>query len=167
MPHIAIDTNIFVHLLNPAVNYGSHIDKLLDQLIQLQYQLLVDSTRKIGNEYKQMIVPMFRNMDETSPQLPRLRFWMSLDNRHEVELVRTDNLMRQIKSIITEIDEHADRAFVYVACKKDSILVTNDDEHILSRYDQILQKTERNREENTDFIDSREACAYFLNEGES
>ena len=49
MPVIAIDTNIFVHLLNPAVNHGSHIDKLLGKLIQLRYQLLVDSMKKIPN----------------------------------------------------------------------------------------------------------------------
>ena len=74
MPHIAIDTNIFVHLLNPDVNHGSHIDKLLGKLIQLRYQLLVDSTRKIGNEYQQIIVPIIRNRDDTGQQLQLLRF---------------------------------------------------------------------------------------------
>ena len=48
----------------------SHIDKLFGKLIQLRYQLLVDSKRKIGNEYQQMIVPMITNMDDTRPQLP-------------------------------------------------------------------------------------------------
>jgi hypothetical protein len=166
MPYIAIDTNIFEHLLNPVMNLGSHIDQLLGHLIREQYQLLVDSTRKIGNEYLQKIVPILKNMDETRPQLPLIKFWMDTDIRHLVELNQTDNLMQQIRRVIHEIDEHADRAFVYVVCKKDSILVTNDRAHILGRRNDLLKRTKKERGKNTDIQCSNDAFKNFHGAGE-
>ncbi|MBE2197639.1 MAG: hypothetical protein IAE79_03445 [Anaerolinea sp.] len=166
MPYIAIDTNIFEHLLNPIANQGTHIDQLLGQLISLHYQLLVDSTRKIGNEYQQMIIPIIRNMDETKPQLPLLRFWMNPDIRHQVELNQQDNLMQQIGQVIYEPSEHADRAFVYVVCREDAILITNDQIHILGRRNDLLRRTRRQRGPNTDIQSSSEAFAHFLDNGE-
>ena len=157
MSYIAIDTNIFAHLLNPAVNNDSHIDKLLGRLITLRFQLLVDSTRKIGNEYQQMIIPIIRNRDDMGLQLQLLRHWMSLDIRYQVELDPRDNLMQQIRSIIQEQDEHADRAFVYVACKQNCHLVTNDGIHILQRRSELRRNTRRRRGRNTDFISSNQA----------
>ena len=167
MPYIAIDTNIFEHLLNPDMNLGSHIDKLLGHLIRAQYQLLVDSTRKIGNEYLQKIVPIIKNMDETRPQLPLLKFWMDTDIRHQVELNSTDILMQQIRGIIRERDEHADRAFVYVVCRKDSILVTNDHTHILGRRNDLLRRTRKERGKNTDIQCSNDAYNNLHGTGET
>jgi hypothetical protein len=166
MPYIGIDTNIFVHLLNPAENSGSHIDKLLGYLIKLRYQLLVDSTRKIGNEYQQKIVPIIRNKDDTRPQLPLLRFWMSLDIRHQVELNPRDNLMQQIRGVIHERNEHADRAFVYVVCREDAILVTNDQTHILGRRNDLLRRTRKERGRHTAVQSSNEAVGHFFADGE-
>ena len=163
MLFIAIDTNIFLHLFNPAENTDSHIDKLLGVLITSHYQLLVDSTRKIGNEYQQKIVPIIRNLDETKPQLPLLRFWMNMDIRHEVELDGTDALMVKIKSVMHEPDEHADRAFVYVACKEGAVLVSNDFFHIRDRRDEILKKTRKERASDADIQSSREAAVTFVN----
>jgi hypothetical protein len=161
MPYIAIDTNIFIHLLNPAVNHNSHIDKLLVHLLQLECQLLVDSTKKIGNEYIKMIIPIIKNMDETKPQLPILRLWMDINIRYQVMLDPLDNLMKHIKSVIDEKDEHADRAFVYVVCAADSLLVTNDRVHILDRREALLKSTAKSRGRNTDIQSSLDAFAYF------
>lgn len=161
MPYIAIDTNIFQHLLNPDMNSNSHIDKLLGCLIQSQYQLLVDSTKKIANEYRQIIIPIIRNIDETKPQLPLLRFWMNPDIRHQVDLDQLDKLMQQIIKVIHEINEHADRAFVYIVCAADSLLVTNDRVHILGRRKELLRRTKKSRGPNTDIQSSLDAFANF------
>jgi hypothetical protein len=166
MPYIAIDTNIFEHLLNPDRNLGSHIDKLLGHLIRAQYQLLVDSTKKIGNEYEQMIVPIIRNRDDTGQQLQLLRHWMKSEVRHMVDLTQTDNLMQQIRRVIYEKDEHADRAFVYVVCRRDSILVTNDHTHILGRRNDLLRKTKKERGKNTDIQCSNDAYDNLHGTGE-
>ena len=65
-----------------------------------------------------MIIPIFRNRDDTGQQLQLLRYWMNLEVRHQVDVSPKDNLMRQIKNVIREPDEHADRAFVYVVCRE-------------------------------------------------
>lgn len=166
MSCIAIDTNVFEHLLNSAENNDSHIDSLLGKLIRLKYRLLVDSTKKIGNEYKQMIVPMLRNMDETRQQLPLLRYWMSPDIRHEVTLDQIDNLMQKIRVVIFEPAEHADRAFVYVVCRENSTLITNDRRHILSRRSELLKRTKRLRGRNTKIQSSSDAANRFCANGE-
>lgn len=166
MPYIAVDTNIFEHLLNPGVNHDAHIDKLLGKLIQLQYLLLVDSTRKIGNEYQQLIVPIIKNMDETRPQLPLLRHWMLPEIREVVTLVSHDALMQHIKAVVHEPAEHADRAFIYVVCKQNSTLVTNDSIHILGRRDQLLKKTRRERGKDTDIQCSVDAHTTFMGTGD-
>jgi hypothetical protein len=167
MRYIAIDTNIFEHLLNPAINYDSHIDRLLGDLIRLQYQLLVDSTRKIGNEYQQMIVPIIQSRDDMGQQLQLLRHWMNPDVRFQVDLIQTDNLMQQIRRIIRERNEHADRAFVYVVCRGDSILVTNDHTHILGRRVKLLRRTRRERGQNTDIQSSNDAFSNLFGNGAS
>ena len=167
MPYIAIDTNIFEHLLNPDMNLGSHIDKLLGHLIRAQYLLLVDSTRKIGNEYEQMIIPIIRKRDDTGQQLQLLRHWMKPEVRHQVDLIQTDNIMQQIRNVIHEQDEHADRAFVYVVCRKNSILVTNDRTHILGRRNDLLKRTKRERGRNTDIQCSNDAFRNLHGTGES
>ena len=161
MPCIGIDTNIFIHLLNPCNNPCSHIDKLLVHLMRLEYRLLVDSTKKIGNEYLEKIIPIIRNMDETKPQLPILRLWMDINIRHQVVLYPLDNLMKEIKSVIRKKDEHADRAFVYVVCVADSLLVTNDRVDILDRRKDLLRRTKKSRGRNTDIQSSLEAFSNF------
>lgn len=129
------------------------------------YQPLVDSTKKIRNEYQQMVIPIIRNMDETRPQLPLLRHWMLPETRRQVMLNQNDSLMQQIKGVIHEADEHADRAFVYVACSEDSTLVTNDGEHILGRRRELLRRTKRFRGRNTTIQSSSVAADRFCGDG--
>jgi hypothetical protein len=167
MPYIAIDTNIFEHLLNPDVNSDLHIDKLLGYLSMERYKLLVDSTRKIGNEYQRMIIPIILNTDDTGQKLQLLRYWMIHAVRYHVELIQSDTLMQHIRRIICEIAEHTDRAFVYVVCKMDSMLVTNDHTHIVGRRSELLKKTKRERGPNTDIKRSNDACIKFFGRGES
>ncbi len=167
MPKIAIDTNVFEHLLNRAscLNEDSHIDMLLGTLIQNQYQLLVDSTKKIANEYLQMLIPIIKNMDETKPQKPLLLYWMDPANRQQVELNPQDTLMQRIKQVIHERNEHADRAFVYVACRGDATLVTNDATHILGRRAELLKKTKKYRGDHAAIQSSDTAAALFCANG--
>jgi hypothetical protein len=166
MSYIGIDTNVFLHLLNPKYNHDSHIDELLRRLIRLRYQLLVDSSRKIGNEYERLIVPIIRKEDETRPQLPLLRLWMSIDIRYQVTLDPVDKLMQRIKKVIYEKAEHADRAFVYVVCRQDAMLVTNDDRHILRRRTALLRSTRSERGPRTDIQPSRKAAFRLWTNGE-
>ncbi|MCM2357311.1 MAG: hypothetical protein NDI77_04130 [Geobacteraceae bacterium] len=157
MPEIAIDACVFIHLLNPQNNEGAHIDKLLRHLLDEKFMLLVDSTGKIAKDYVAQVIPMIRGAHEEGDQRILLTGWMMTDRHTSVALDPTDQLMTAIKNVIHELPEHADRAFVYVACKKDSALITNDEEHILSRSKDILKSTKKHRGANTTIVSSREA----------
>jgi len=165
MPEIAIDACIFIHLRNPEFNEGSHIDKLLSQLIKDNFMLLVDSTGKIGKDYESQVIPMIKKSDDIGIQLTLLRYWMQSERRITVELKKTDQLMVAISRSLHETSEHADRAFVYVVCKKNSILVTNDDIHILSRSAELLKIARKVKSRNTDILTSLNAFTIFQGTG--
>lgn len=160
MSLIAIDTNIFIHLVNfQNNNKDSHIDQLLLHLWKKKYRLAVDSTKKISDEYKDKIEAMMEGMSDTNLQLPILRYWMHPDLRTDVQLDPNDQLMSRIWRVINKADEHVDRAFVYVACRGNCMLVTNDDVHILSQRSDLRSETRKLRGSDTDFVNSRTAVA--------
>ncbi len=141
MPNkITIDTNIFIHLTNPENNPDSHIDQLLIHLAKSDHRLCVNSTSKIANEYKEKLGPRLAR-DETGFAIHVLRYWIRPEAWETVETDATDLLMRRIRQAIPEPDEHADRAFVYVSCRENCCLVSNDEVHIVGRRGEIKSKT--------------------------
>jgi len=162
MARIAIDTNVFIHLTNPHNNPGSHIDQLLMHLAKNQPRLCVDSTCKIGNEYEEKLGPRIRDLNDTGLAVYLLRFWMNPDIRDVIETHLTDLLMRRIRQVIPEVDEHADRAFVYVSCRGGCCLVSNDDGHIYSRRKDLKDKTRKLRGENWRIVNSQEAIGFLV-----
>ena len=165
MPEIAIDACVFVHLLNPQNNKDSHIDRLLRQLIKDSFMLLMDSTGRIGKDYEAQVKPMIKSTSDTGGQLYLLRYWMQNERRVTVQLDQTDRLMAAIRNIIFEVAEHADRAFVYVACRRNATLVTNDAAHILDRRSALLKKTKRWQGNSTDILSSINAASHFCHNG--
>ncbi len=156
MVRIAIDTNVFVHLTNPKENPDSHIDQMLSHLAKNQPRLCVDSTKKIGNEYEEKLAPRIRDTNETGIAIFLLRYWMNPDLREVVDTDPLDHLMHRISQAIPEHDEHADRAFVYVSCKGNCPLVSNDRVHIIGRRSKLWKKTREYRGAVTCFQTSRE-----------
>lgn len=162
MNAIAIDTNVFLQLLNDRNNPDSHIDQLLSHLARKKFSLLLDSTQKIQNEYEEKIVPIIRKVDETGIQLLLLKYWMELRPFTMIDLDPTDRLMTSIKKVIHEKDEHADRAFVYVVCIGNCCLVSNDDQHIISRRSELRSETRKLRGNDTVFKNTREAIQHLV-----
>ena len=167
--YIIIDTNVFEQLLNPQENIANHIDKLLITLATDRVGLIVDEKRRIENEYKNRIEPMFRNESEKSiQQLLLLRYWIVFHiNKRRVSVSNSDQLMRAIRGIITE-HEAVDRIFVYLAFKCGRILITNDRRHIIKggpkekseRRKVLLQKTRNYRpKQKSEILSSSEAVA--------
>ena len=169
MNKIAIDTCVFLHLLNKdpqtGVNEDSHIDDLLRHPEVRKLRLCVDTTDKIRNEYQIHPDPIVRKQDDTRTEIYILRFWMEVGRRERIATDTNGALMSRIREVIPEPNEHADRAFVYVACAGNCCLVTNDGEHILPRRPELKRKTRRHRGGNTDFLTSREAVGHFLRSG--
>jgi hypothetical protein len=161
---VAIDTNIFIHLFNQSENEDSHIDQLLSQLAKHKFKLCVDSTNKIVNEYYEYLYPRLRREDDTGIQLYILRFWMNEQIRDSIDTDPTDPLMRRIKGVIHEKDEHADRALVYISCRGNCCLVTNCNIHILSRRRELKRQTKQHRGRQSVILDSRAAVPHFSDE---
>ena len=142
--YIAIDTNVFEHMLNPQNNINEHIDELLETLMIDEISLVVDEERKIENEYGEIIEPIISNSSDEHIQLQLLRHWIvyHIDKRKRIS-VSNDELMRAIEGIIKGKKQLVDRTFVYVAFKCDCILITNDGKHIIKGH--LKEKTERRK----------------------
>ena len=164
---VAIDTNVFQHLLNPQNNPNSHINHLLEHLIILGTSLLVDSQGTIDSEYSQQLARRIRNADDLRNEIQLLRYWVLVAPRLRVSVTEFDQLMRAIRSVIVEDAEDTDRTFVYVAFRQGTTLVTNDRRHIVRgtgggstfRRDILLRKTVGLRPETARIMTSEEAHA--------
>ena len=168
--YIAIDTNVFEHLLNPQENTDNHIETLLISLAGDGVNLIVDEDRRIENEYEHRIGPMLKiTSDENIQNVLLLQLWIEsqIDNRKRVSVSNNDPLMTAIKGVITE-HEAVDRIIVYVAFKSDRILITNDRRHIIEggprerskRRETLLRNTRRRRpNKKSEILSSTEAAA--------
>ena len=159
MPEIAIDACVFINLFDTrkSANEDGHVDMVLSHYLLKDYQLLVDSTGKIGLDFKKIIIPILTGASEEGTQLTLLRQWMMPERHQVVDLQPTDLLMRAIRSVIYEPSESPDRAFVYVACKNGTDLISNDEIHILGRRGDLLKAAKKAGYKSTEIVSSKEA----------
>ena len=143
---VAIDTNVFEHLLNPQENSGSHINELLAHLQELEVALIVDSGRRILNEYDNRLEPILKNIDNSRSEMYILRYWTRYAARREVTVNLSDALMGAIREVIPGNSEGVDRIFVYVSFRLGKVLISNDETHIVIGPPRELgQRTRRDR----------------------
>ena len=136
---IAIDTNIFEHLLNPRENTNRHIDQLLKQLCNDKIKLLVDDKRRITDEYHKRLTKRIQQINDDSKKRRLLRYWVKPENHKCITVYLNDKLMVGIKGIISEPQGKpgTDKFFVYVAFKQGRILITNDRRDMIDEGTQI------------------------------
>ena len=166
---VAIDTNVFVHLLNPQRNVNSHINRLLEHLERQNLSLIIDSSRRILGEYKNHILPIILNTDESGNERALLSYWILNARRCEVPIDNSDQLMSAIRQVILEHSKSKDRVFVYAAFKLGSVLITNDERDIVfgppresgrsSRRQRLLRATHRMCPAGADILTSKQAHA--------
>ena len=164
---VAIDTNVFEHLLNLQMNIESHINELLAHLQEQEVALVVDSGRRILNEYDNRLEPILRNIDNSRVELYILRYWTRYVAHHDVTVDQSDALMGAIRGVIPGNSEGVDRIFVYVAFQSGSVLISNDETHIVvgppgergqrPRRDRLRSTTGRLRPAGADILTSMEA----------
>lgn len=144
--YIAVDTNVFEHLMNPQKNTCNHIYKTLIQLIKDKILLLVDNRRKIINEYFNNIPQYLQYENDKKGEGKLLFHFLKMENHKVIHTDLSDNLMSAIKNIIPE-HKKTDRFFVYVAFKKNRILITNDRRDIIdegTKHDERRRKLLKN-----------------------
>jgi hypothetical protein len=128
---VAIDSNVFVHLLNPRNNADKHIDKVLSVLAMDGIELLVDEHGFIATEYQEKVESLIKKVSDTGPEAYLLRYWMRAELRRKVAVERKGSLWKGVCGVIIENNETTDRCFVCIAFACGLPLVTNDEIHIL------------------------------------
>ena len=154
---VAVDTCVFEQLFNPSVNEHGFITALLQTLSQSEPKLLVDSTSKLANEYAIRLVPKLEKGSDEGDELIMLRFWMNIDLREKVDLVKTDRLMNSIYVVINDERKHADRALVYIALRSGSWAISNDGEDVLRDRAKLMRETRRDTKKGGDIVSAKYA----------
>jgi len=154
---IAIDVNVFEHLIDPRNNRDKHIHALFSQLMDDEIKLIVDDQGMISHEYDDRMTPRLDALDEESGEGILLRYWFDPENQKVVQVKLTDELMRAIKRIVST-RKKADRFYVYVAFKEGRVLVTNDKKDILKKRNRLLKlKTRPRLPKGANILSSQEA----------
>ena len=170
--YVAIDTNVFLHLLNPQRNIDSHITTLLSHLQTRGAIHLVDEGGRIQGEYLNQIDRILKRSDELGIEGDILRYWMTEAVPQRVQVGLQDDLMQAIRRVIIELPEQVDRIFVYVAFQTGRVLISNDEMHIVRgpeieirqshRRDRLVRNTRRLRPNGADILTSLEAHARII-----
>ncbi len=129
--YIAIDTNIFIGLLNPQNNTEDHIEKLLSVLYEDRVYLIVDKGGKIWGEYTTEISNKMRNGYNNPNYNELLRGWLHPERELKTVDIGQHNEVREAIQRIIGRGNTKDAAFVCVAIVEDRVLVTNDRRDIL------------------------------------
>ena len=157
---IAIDTNIFRHLLKAEGDNGNeHIAHLLSSnmpnSVTQPVELLVDIDDEIEDEYlSQLSIDL--DIYNHSPLARIIKYWIYLVKRKQVEVDKTDETWEMVSSIIPK-DKLRDQIFVYVAFKSDRILISNDKKDIIRNRYELKSKARALNLYNADVMDSVEA----------
>lgn len=157
---VTIDTNVFVHLLNPLNNAGDHIDHLLSTLVEKQMTLCVDNKGRIEGEYQTQVGPLFKAASDQDLRIFWLRYFMDDNHKQHVPLQFGDQLMVSIRRQI-RFAEPSDHVFVYVAINSDTILVSNNPAHITNHRVALRKCARTHGSKSTDFVTSRQAVRTF------
>ena len=158
-PNVTIDTNVFVHLLNPKFNQDEHIDDLLETLVEKQAILCVDDKDRIEGEYVTHIVPLFVTAADQNLRVYWLRYFMNSEWR-VMPITFGDQLMVAIRRQI-RFAEPSDHVFVYVAISSNTVLISNNPKHITNHRNELRKCSKAYGSRLTDFLTSHQAEGHF------
>lgn len=139
---IAIDTNVFEHLFNCELNKCDHISTVLQNLIESDTKLLVDSKSRIPDEYHDRL-PRYLDLPERMNETSLLRYWL---NKEVWKTVPADSprLMLAIHNVMKGRERNKDKMFVYVAFHQGENLLSNDFQHVVDGHTRSKQPSIRN-----------------------
>ncbi|HAO12366.1 MAG TPA: hypothetical protein DCQ51_14625 [Planktothrix sp. UBA8407] len=160
---IVIDTNVFVHLLNPEKNVNKHISQLLVTL-QDTHQLQIDKEQRIKAEYAHKLSEAIKNASDLGIEKYILQIWIHKKSMYCLEVEPPENLRKFIKQVINDSTKRVDRYLVETAALSDCNLVTNDEIDILNNAQEIkkeLKKMKGLKCKNICFMSSQAAWQEF------
>ena len=128
---VAIDTNVFGHLVTKPAEESVHIEILLVWLYDNNTRLIVDSKSRIAYEYQQTLIERLKTHQHSLYE-DLLEYWLSPNSENMIVTVdHKEDLMKEIKKIVKIGRKSIDSIFVYVAIRSDRALITNDRKDII------------------------------------
>ena len=132
---LAIDTNVFLHLIDPDVNADAHINELLTHLLDNENSLIIDDEDRILTEYNRHLPGAIKGADQKGQEILILRAWVRVlqnPNRLLKIPLQNDQLMKMLRKKVRPRKGSNDRIFVYVAFKQRKFLVSNDKHDVVT-----------------------------------
>ncbi|MGF1988902.1 MAG: hypothetical protein RMY62_013675 [Nostoc sp. ZfuVER08] len=157
---IVIDTSVFIHILNPEINKGRHIDSLLARLAST-HQLQIDKAGKIEVEYKRKLIDVIQKMDEQRFEKHTLQFWILIKEKNIIDAEPSDQLKNGIEKIINDRTKSVDRCLVATAALTTADLITNDGVDILNNATAINKEIKRNKLKKINLMNSQTAHSNY------
>jgi len=160
---IVIDTNVFVHLLNPEKNVNKHISQLLVTL-QDTHQLQIDKDERIKAEYAHKLSEAIKNASDLGIEKYILEIWIYKKSMCLLEVEPPDNLRNLVRQVINDSTKRVDRYLVETAALSDCDLVTNDATDILNNAQTLkkeLKKMKGVKCKNIRFMSSQDAWGEY------
>lgn len=160
---IVIDTNVFVHLLNPEKNVNKHISQLLVTL-QDTHQLQIDKDERIKAEYAHKLSEAIKNASDLGIEKYILEIWINKKSMRSLEVEPPDNLRNLVRQVINDSTKRVDRYLVETAALSDCDLVTNDETDILNNAQTLkkeLKKMKGVKCKNIRFMSSQDAWGEY------
>lgn len=156
-----IDTDVFVHLFNDAVNLENHIGTLLAHLRKRRFRLCVDDQGKIMQEYLARLLPVVRGASERGVERQMIQYWMRQEVQDEVPVDLKGALLSCVTGILPPKPCGKDRFFVATAAGKPCNLVTNDRKHILANRATLRKRTRKWHGGKMDILSSKDALGAY------
>ncbi len=160
---IVIDTNVFVHLLNPEKNVNKHISQLLVTL-QDTHQLQIDKDERIKAEYAHKLTEAIKNASDLGIEKYILEIWIYKKSMCLLEVEPPENLRNFVRQVINDSTKRVDRYLVETAALSNCDLVTNDETDILNNADKLkkeLKKMKGIKCKNICFMSSQDAWSEY------
>jgi len=160
---MVIDTNVLEHVFHPIINADGHVERLLRKFSEQRRKLCTDrpsgtQRSRVMEEYKHRLQFHLRGMQERGQVTQWLRYVLVLAERVDTPVDLSDNLGR---SVVPQMDsvgaERSDQIFVYVACKLDSVMVSNNSRHVTDIKVGLRRAARKVGSNNTEFLSSTEA----------
>lgn len=158
---IVVDTNIFLHLVDPRENQDGHISHLLLSIART-HELKIDKAGEIEREYKRKLIDVIASLEETGYERYILTLLLVNKPMSKIDLEPSDSLRKAIEQIINDKSKKIDRCLVETAALSDCDLITNDKVDILNNASELKKALKKQKCKKTNFIDSRTAYQQLM-----
>jgi len=164
-PAMVLDTNVLEHAFNPVVNGDGHVENLLKKFTQQRKKLCLDrpaagKKSRILEEYDHRLQFHKKKIAEQGQMTQWLRYILVLADREDTPVNLADGLGVRVAGHMDRVQaERSDQLFVYVACRLNSVMVSNNSRHVTDLRTELRRAARSVHNNETDFVSSIEAEA--------